>query len=72
MADDLPAGFFVLHVGDNNSPFTNERKAILLRGLLIDRKYQAKGLRRRLCGSFRNLQKRYFRTRKHLFWQWTK
>lgn len=67
MAGDIPACFFVLHVGGNISSFTNEREAILLRGLLIDRKYQGKGLRRRLCGSLRNLQKRDFRTRNHLF-----
>lgn len=42
MADGIPVGFFVLHIGENISPFTNNRKAILLRGFLVDQKHQGR------------------------------
>ncbi|MCK1995097.1 GNAT family N-acetyltransferase [Peribacillus muralis] len=44
VAGGIPVGFFVLHVGDNISPYTTDKKAILLRGLLIDRRYQGRGI----------------------------
>ncbi|WP_285769227.1 GNAT family N-acetyltransferase [Peribacillus sp. SI8-4] len=44
VAGGILVGFFVLHVGDNISPFTTDKKAILLRGLLIDRRYQGRGI----------------------------
>lgn len=42
LADGIPVGFFVLHIGENISPFTNNKKAILLRGFLVDQKHQGK------------------------------
>ncbi|MFD6439359.1 GNAT family N-acetyltransferase [Peribacillus sp. NPDC060186] len=42
LAEGTPVGFFVLHIGENISPFTNGKKAILLRGFLVDQKHQGK------------------------------
>jgi RimJ/RimL family protein N-acetyltransferase len=42
LAAGIPVGFFVLHIGENISPFTSNKKAILLRGFLVDQKHQGK------------------------------
>ncbi|MEF2098238.1 GNAT family N-acetyltransferase [Bacillus sp. CFBP9009] len=44
LADGIPVGFFVLHIGENIVPFTSDKKAILLRGFLVDQKHQGKGI----------------------------
>lgn len=44
MDEGIPVGFFVLHIGENITPFTNDKKAILLRGFLVDQKHQGKGV----------------------------
>lgn len=44
LAEGIPVGFFVLHIGKNIAPFTSDNKAILLRGFLVDQKYQGKGI----------------------------
>jgi len=44
LADGIPVGFFVLHIGENTDPFTSDKKAILLRGFLVDQKHQGKGI----------------------------
>ncbi|MGE7907772.1 GNAT family N-acetyltransferase [Peribacillus sp. NPDC094092] len=44
LAEGIPVGFFVLHIGENITPFTNDKKAILLRGFLVDQKHQGKGV----------------------------
>lgn len=44
LAEGIPVGFFVLHIGENITPFTNDEKAILLRGFLVDQKHQGKGV----------------------------
>jgi GNAT superfamily N-acetyltransferase len=44
LADGIPVGFFVLHIGENIAPFTSDNKAILLRGFLVDQKHQGKGI----------------------------
>ncbi|ASS94417.1 GNAT family N-acetyltransferase [Peribacillus simplex] len=44
LAEGIPVGFFVLHIGENITPFTNDKKAILLRGFLVDQKHQGKGI----------------------------
>ncbi|MGW8428754.1 GNAT family N-acetyltransferase [Peribacillus simplex] len=36
--------FFVLHIGENITPFTDDKKAILLRGFLVDQMHQGKGV----------------------------
>lgn len=71
LADGIPVGFFVLHIGENTDPFTSDKKAILLRGFLVDQTHQEKGLERKPCKSFRNSQKGFFQTRIRSFWQWT-
>ncbi|WP_260287628.1 GNAT family N-acetyltransferase [Peribacillus aracenensis] len=44
LAEGIPVGFFVLHIGEDITPFTNDEKAILLRGFLVDQKHQGKGV----------------------------
>src|SRR5687768_6777407 len=44
LAKGIPVGFFVLHIGENITRFTSDKKAILLRGFLIDQKHQGKGI----------------------------
>ncbi|MFJ7367391.1 GNAT family N-acetyltransferase [Peribacillus frigoritolerans] len=44
LAKGIPVGFFVLHIGENITPFTSDKKAILLRGFLVDQKHQGKGI----------------------------
>ncbi|MES9735873.1 GNAT family N-acetyltransferase [Peribacillus frigoritolerans] len=44
LAEGIPVGFFVLHIGKNIAPFTSDNKAILLRGFLVDQKNQGKGI----------------------------
>ncbi|MBT2647678.1 GNAT family N-acetyltransferase [Bacillus sp. ISL-34] len=44
LAEGIPVGFFVLHIGENITPFTSDEKAILLRGFLVDQKHQGKGI----------------------------
>ncbi|WP_342603772.1 GNAT family N-acetyltransferase [Peribacillus sp. FSL E2-0159] len=44
LAEGIPVGFFVLHIGENITLFTNDKKAILLRGFLVDQKHQGKGI----------------------------
>ncbi|MBD0383061.1 GNAT family N-acetyltransferase [Paenibacillus sedimenti] len=38
-----PSGFFVLHTGENISPFTTNPRAILLRAFSINHEHQGKG-----------------------------
>lgn len=69
LAKGIPVGFFVLHIGENITRFTSDKKAILLRGFLIDQNIREKVLRRKPCKSFRNSQKGFFQTRIRSFWQ---
>ncbi|MFJ7747548.1 GNAT family N-acetyltransferase [Peribacillus sp. NPDC097295] len=42
LVDEAPVGFFVLHIGEAIKPFTENERAILLRGFLIDHNHQGK------------------------------
>ncbi|MGE7604525.1 GNAT family N-acetyltransferase [Peribacillus sp. NPDC097675] len=42
LVDEVPVGFFVLHIGKAITPFTDNERAILLRGFLIDHNHQGK------------------------------
>ena len=42
LVDEVPVGFFVLHIGEQMKSFTEDERAILLRGFLIDHNHQGK------------------------------
>ena len=59
-AKGIPVGFFVLHIGENITPFTSDKKAILLRGFLVDQKHQGKGIAKKALQSLPEFAKGFF------------
>ncbi|NEW06586.1 GNAT family N-acetyltransferase [Paenibacillus sp. SYP-B3998] len=43
LSENVPVGFFVLHVGENIQPFTRNPNAILLRALSVNYEHQGNG-----------------------------
>ncbi|WP_458353674.1 GNAT family N-acetyltransferase [Peribacillus frigoritolerans] len=60
LAKGIPVGFFVLHIGENITPFTSDKKAILLRGFLVDQKHQGKGIAKKALQSLPEFAKGIF------------
>ncbi|MEK5363817.1 GNAT family N-acetyltransferase [Peribacillus castrilensis] len=60
LAKGIPVGFFVLHIGENIPPFTSDKKAILLRGFLVDQKHQGKGIGKKALQSLPEFAKGIF------------
>ncbi|MFA1715070.1 GNAT family N-acetyltransferase [Peribacillus frigoritolerans] len=60
LAKGTPVGFFVLHIGENITPFTSDKKAILLRGFLVDQKHQGKGIAKKALQSLPEFAKGIF------------
>ncbi len=60
LAKGIPVGFFVLHIGENITPFTSDKKAILLQGFLVDQKHQGKGIGKKALQSLPEFAKGIF------------
>ncbi|MES1042524.1 GNAT family N-acetyltransferase [Peribacillus simplex] len=44
LANGIPVGFIVLHIGENIAPFTSDKKVKVLSGFLVDQKHLGKGI----------------------------
>ncbi|MFD0697012.1 GNAT family N-acetyltransferase [Paenibacillus sp. GCM10027628] len=61
LTGNVASGFFVLHVGENISPFTSNPRAILLRAFSVNHEHQGKGYAKQTLRILPDFVKTHFR-----------